>query len=145
LKNILLLIREYNGSGRVSANRKGFISVARDGRTQPDRYSTNRKEFPMSQPVYKVFIVQGFTEAWYQLSKDEQDTIWSKMEEIAKKAGVKQILTCNSHWANEESVAWGVEEYPDMETVQKVTKEQEELGWYRYITAKSILGTRMGG
>ncbi len=26
----------------------------------------------MTQKIYKLFLIKGFTEAWYQISKDEQ-------------------------------------------------------------------------
>jgi hypothetical protein len=39
---------------------------------------------------------QGFTEAWYQLSKDEQDALWAKAEEIDRRAGAVWKIACNS-------------------------------------------------
>ncbi len=97
----------------------------------------------MSKPVYLYFVVLGFTEAWYQLSKDEQDQLWAKNDEISKRVGAKTIIMCDSRWADEATVGWGVEEYPDMDAYQKKVEDFANLGWYRYILAKSILGTKM--
>ena len=97
----------------------------------------------MSKPVYLLVMGKGFTEAWYQLSKEEQDNLWSKVEEVDKRAGAKWHFACNSRWADEQIMDWGVIEYPDMEAYQKKVEELEELNWWRYFSAKTILGTKM--
>jgi hypothetical protein len=99
----------------------------------------------MSQPVYLLVLVKGWTEAWYQLSKEEQDSLWAKVEEVDKRAGAKWLVTCDSRWADEEIFGWGVIEYPDMEAYQKKVAELEALHWWRYVSAKTILGAKMPG
>jgi hypothetical protein len=97
----------------------------------------------MSKPVYLLVLGKGFTEAWYQLSKEEQDTLWAKVEEIDRRAGGVWKIACNSRWADEEIFDWVVIEYPDMEVYQAKVNELEELQWWRYWEAKTILGTLM--
>ncbi|HKZ81477.1 MAG TPA: hypothetical protein VJ124_24625 [Pyrinomonadaceae bacterium] len=97
----------------------------------------------MSKPIYLLVLGQGFTEAWYQLSKEEQSNLWSKVEEVDKRAGGKWLILCNSRWADEAIFDWGVLEYPDMEAYQKKVEELEKLNWWRYFSAKTILGTKM--
>ena len=97
----------------------------------------------MSKPVYMLVMGKGFTEAWHQLSKEEQESLWSKVDEADKRAGGKWVIICNSRWADEEIYDWGVLEYPDMEAYQKKVEELEELNWWRYFSAKTILGTKM--
>ena len=41
----------------------------------------------MSTPIYLLVLGQGFTEAWYQLSKDEQEDLWAKVEQVEQRAG----------------------------------------------------------
>jgi hypothetical protein len=96
----------------------------------------------MSKPVYLLVIGKGFTEAYYQLSKEEQDKLWFKVIEVDKQAGAKWQILCDSRWADEETDNWGVIEYPDMESYQNKVAELEKLGWWRYYSAKTILGTR---
>ncbi len=96
----------------------------------------------MSKPVYLLVLGEGFTEAWYQLSKEEQDSLWSKVEEIDKRAGAKWVISCDSRWADEGTPYWVVIEYPDMEAYQKKAAEVEKLNFWRYWSAKTILGTR---
>ena len=62
----------------------------------------------MSTPVYNLVLGKGFTEAWYQLSKEQQDDLWAKVMEVEKRAGSKWIIRCNSRWANEKFFDWGV-------------------------------------
>jgi len=97
----------------------------------------------MSTPVYNLVLGKGFTEAWYQLSKEQQDELWAKVMEVEKRAGFKWLILCNSRWANEKFFDWGVIEYPDMEAFQAKTKELEKLGWWRYWSGETILGTKM--
>lgn len=99
----------------------------------------------MSKPVYMLVIGKGWTEAWYQLTKEEQDSLWSKVQAVDERAGGKWLILCDARWVNEEIYDWGVLEYPDMETYQKKVKELEELNWWRYFSAKTILGTKMEG
>ena len=97
----------------------------------------------MSTSVYLLVLGKGHTEAWYQLSKEEQDSLWSKVEEVDKRAGATYQLFCNSRWADEEISAWGVIEYPSMEAYLQKVEELEKLDWWRYFSAKTILGTKM--
>ena len=97
----------------------------------------------MSKPVYLLVLAHGFTEAWYQLSKEEQDNLWSKVMDVGKRAGEKWVISCNSRWADESIFDWGVLEYPDMDAYQKKVEDLEKLEWWRYFSvAKSILGTK---
>jgi len=97
----------------------------------------------MSKPVYLLVIAKDYTQAGYQLSEEERKTLWSKVQEVDKQVGAKFIISCNSRWADEEISGWGVLEYPDMETYQKKVEELEKLDWWRYFSAKTILGTKM--
>ena len=97
----------------------------------------------MSQPVYLLVLGKGWTEAWYQLSEEEKDSLWSKVSKVDKRAGRKLVIGCHSRWADEEIFDWAVMEYPNMEAYQKKVEELEELGWWRYFSAKTILGTKM--
>lgn len=97
----------------------------------------------MSKPVYLLVLGQGFTEAWHQLSKTEQETLWSKVAEVDARAGGKWLILCNSRWADGSLYDWGVIEYPEMDAYQQKVRELEELNWFRYFSAKTILGTKM--
>jgi hypothetical protein len=97
----------------------------------------------MPQPIFLLVLGKGYTEAWYQLTKEEQDNLWAKVQDIDARAGATWRILCDSRWADEEIFDWGVIEYPDIEAYQKKVAELEELQWWRYFSAKTILGTRM--
>lgn len=94
----------------------------------------------MTQPIYKVYT-GNMSEAWYRLSKEEQDSLLAKVVEALNKAGGEIVILCNSLWSDEEVLFFGVEKFPDIEAVQKHTELLSELNWLRYVNSKSVLGT----
>lgn len=94
----------------------------------------------MTGPIYKVFRVAG-NEAWYQLSKEQQDALFAKVEEGKKSVGGKTLLLCSSAWNSEKWLYWGVEEFPNIEAVQEYARCLEELNWFRYGESDILLGT----
>jgi hypothetical protein len=97
----------------------------------------------MSKSVYLLVMGRGNTEAWYQLPKEEQKNLWSKAMEVEKRAGAKLVIACNSRWADEALSDWVVLEYPNMEAIQQKVEELEKLNWWRYFSAKTILGAKI--
>ena len=97
----------------------------------------------MSNAIYMLVIAKGYTEAGYQLSAEERNELWAKVKMIDDQAGAKFVIACNSRWADEEVYDWAVIEYPDMDAYLKKVEELEKLEWWRYVTTKTILGTKM--
>jgi hypothetical protein len=97
----------------------------------------------MFKPIYMLVLAKGYTEAGYQLSEQERNDLWAKVLETDKQAGGKMVIACNSRWADEEFYNWAVIEYPDMDAYQKKVEELEKLEWWRYVSTKTILGTKM--
>jgi hypothetical protein len=93
----------------------------------------------MAQPIYKMFYAR-MKEAWFQLSKEEQNALFTKMEETMKNVGGKQVIICNSYWSSEKWWFWGVEEYPTIEAVQDYAKFLIDLDWVRYCDSETLLG-----
>lgn len=96
----------------------------------------------MAGPVYKMFYMR-LKEAWLQLSKEEQDALFARMEEEFKKVGGTSMLMCNSSWSSEKWRYWGVEEYPNIEAVQEYDRCLNELQWFRYCDSETLLGTKL--
>jgi hypothetical protein len=96
----------------------------------------------MAQPIYKVFLCKP-TEAAYQLSQEEQNSLMAKVGEALEKVGGKRVVVCDSSWASEQWPYFGVEVFPDIEAVQKYTDMQSKLNWFRYMKAITVLGTEM--
>jgi hypothetical protein len=96
----------------------------------------------MTQAVYKLFLVKP-TEAWFQLSREEQGKLFAQVDEARAKAGGKVILACESGWASEQWPFWGVEQFPDAEAVQKFAELLNAFNWLRYMASMTVLGTEM--
>ena len=96
----------------------------------------------MAQQIYKSFYGNP-QEAWYQLSKAEQDSLFQKVSAARDKVGGKAVVICNSGWSSDSYQFFGVEVFPSIEAAQEHNKLLNELNWFRYIDGFSILGTEM--
>ena len=96
----------------------------------------------MAQSIYKVFLARPL-EAWYQLSQEEQASLLAKVNEALEKAGGKTVVLCNSSWSSEQWQFFGVEEFPNIEAIQKQAALHNELNWLRYIESVTVLGTEL--
>jgi hypothetical protein len=81
------------------------------------------------------------TEAWYALSKEEQNEVLDKVEAIDKEFNVENILICESGWSNEEWRYFGVAKHQSIESVQEHNRRLDEIQWFRYAKTKTLLGT----
>ena len=99
----------------------------------------------MSEPIYSIYIVHSFREAYYQLSAEGKGQFWAKVDETGKTAGSTSHLVCRSQWSNERYVAWGLEEFPDLASIQLSVQTHEDNEHYRYLEAETCLGSKIGG
>jgi len=95
----------------------------------------------MSKPIYKTFLGK-FTEAWYRLSEEEQDKKMDRIGESLEKLGISGRYY-DASWSSEQWSFFGIEEFPDIEAVQKHTENLNAIEWFRYIDSESVLGTQM--
>jgi len=92
--------------------------------------------------VYKLWQSR-YTQAWYQLPEDEQQRLLGQVMQALDKAGGREIVICDAAWANERWPFFGLEEFPDVDAVQRHEKLLGELRWDRYMHARTSLGTEM--
>jgi hypothetical protein len=96
----------------------------------------------MGQSVYKLW--QGrFTEAWHQLAQEDQQRLLSQVMEALNKAGGKELVICSAAWSNERWPFFVVEEFPDLDAVQRHEQILTDLNWARYIDSRTTLGTEL--
>jgi len=93
-------------------------------------------------PIYKGFMGRPLA-PWYELSQEELHALLGKVEEAFKQAGGNRLVICDSSWSSDEWRVSGVEEYPDIESVQRFTAALNEINWFYYIESRSVLGTAM--
>lgn len=91
--------------------------------------------------IYKMYKVRP-AEAWYQLSSAEQESLLKQVNEALDKVGGKRLVNCNSQWASDHWMGFGVEEFPSLEAQHKHTELLSALNWFRYIDADTLLGTK---
>ncbi|MFT3892158.1 MAG: hypothetical protein QM730_11035 [Anaerolineales bacterium] len=96
----------------------------------------------MSTPVYKMFKAR-MREAWYQLSKEQQEVLETKMDEMVAKLGIQRVVVCNSNWYSEQWTFWGVEVFPSIEVVQEYANFLDQLDWFRFCESEMMLGTHV--
>lgn len=95
----------------------------------------------MSKPIFKLCLVRGFTDAYYQLSDEERDRLWKQDEEGLKKVGAKVVgpyYECR--WSNDKYASFFIIEYPDIEAAISETANADQAGLFKYILSETILG-----
>jgi hypothetical protein len=101
-----------------------------------------RRRLEIAQPIYKLFMGR-FSEAWYDLSQEEQNRLLAKLNEALEKVGGKRQILCDSSWSSDQWSFAGIEEFPNIEAVQKFTAALKELNWFRYCESTNVLGTKL--
>ena len=95
----------------------------------------------MAGPIYKLWMFK-YTEAGHELSEEEGNSILAKLQAAYEKVGGKQIIACDSRWSAEQWVAFGLDEFPDIEAVQEFTELLDEHDHFKYVESVSMLGTK---
>lgn len=95
----------------------------------------------MATPTYKFWMSKP-TEAWYQLSEEEQNKHSAQLQDALQQVGGKTIIQCTPAWSAEQWLLCGVEEFPSIEAVQNHTELIYALDHFRYFEGQSMLGTQ---
>ena len=96
----------------------------------------------MAQPIYKLWLIKRVTDGFFQLSEAEREQHFAKLRQAMEQVGGKVVIYCDSAWSSEQWQAFGIEEYPDIEAVQKLAAIHEEIQHFRYVESMTVLGTR---
>ena len=95
------------------------------------------------KPIVKVILYKP-KEAWYRLSSEKRVKFVNAIPDKQKEFGVKTLITsCKCFWSNEEWFGFAVEEYPDLETLEKYNDWAVSAGWQRYYESRVYLGPRI--
>jgi hypothetical protein len=96
----------------------------------------------MAQPIYKLWQAR-WTEAWHALSPDEQNRLLAQAMKALETAGGKELVLCNAAWSNERWPFFGLEEFPDLEAVERHAQLLLDLNWARYMESRTTIGTQL--
>lgn len=95
----------------------------------------------MSKKIYKLCLIRGYTEAYYQLSEEEKEKFWGQVEKAIAEAGAKMASPYyDSRWSNDKYRTFFIMEYPDVECAMLDTAGVEKAGLFRYLVSETILG-----
>jgi len=93
-------------------------------------------------PIYKLWQGRS-TEAWHQLPQGEQQRMLRLVQQALEASGGKELVICSAAWSNERWPFFGVEEFPDLEAVQRHKHLLTELTWGRYMDSRTTLGIQL--
>jgi len=95
----------------------------------------------MSQKIYKLCLIRGYTEAYYQLSEEARKKLWDEVGSVIKKAGAKMSSPYyECRWSNDKYTTFFIMEYPNIEAAIADTDGVEKAEMFRYMMSETILG-----
>jgi len=100
----------------------------------------------MPQKIYKLCLIRGYKEAYYQLSDAKKKALWDQVMKNIDQVGAKiTTSTYNCRWSNDQYVQWFTMEYPNIESAIADATGAEAAELYRYLISETILGIEEGG
>ena len=95
----------------------------------------------MAQKIHKLCLIQGYTEAYYQLSQEAKDKFWAEVGKTIEKAGAKMSTPYyDCRWSNDKYMTFFTMEYPNIEAAIADTAGVEKAELFRYMVSETILG-----
>ena len=95
----------------------------------------------MSKKIYKLCLIRGYTEAYYQLTDDEKKSLWDRVGKVIETAGAKMATpSYDCRWSNDKYSSFFTMEYPDVESAMRDTAGVEKAELFRYMVSETILG-----
>ena len=98
----------------------------------------------MNAPIYQIFYMKNSAasnQAWKALSEAERNALIEQERASRQEVKAKEVVFCNSAWADEEHPSWGVLSYPDLTARIQHTRTLEKIGWLNIVEAFTLLGT----
>ena len=95
----------------------------------------------MSKPIYKLCLIRGYTEAYYQLSEEAKKAFWDEVSKAIHAAGAEMsgpYYDCR--WSNDKYDLWFTMKYPNVESAIADTDGVRKAGIFRYLVSETILG-----
>jgi len=95
----------------------------------------------MSKKIYKLCLIRGYTEAYYQLSAKEKEQLWGQIGHVIEATGAKMVTPYyDCRWSNDKYQSFFIVEYPDIEAAIADTAAIEEADLFHYMISETILG-----
>jgi len=95
----------------------------------------------MSEPIYKLCLIRGYTEAYYQLSEEAKKALWDEVFKVIKAAGAEMLGPYyDCRWSNDQYDTWFTMKYPNIESAIADTDGVRKAELFRYMVSETILG-----
>jgi len=95
----------------------------------------------MSQKIYKLCLIRGYTEAYYQLSEEAKRKLWEQVGKVIESVGAKMATPYyDCRWSNDKYMTFFTMEYPNVEAAIADTDGVEKAELFRYMVSETILG-----
>jgi hypothetical protein len=99
------------------------------------------KKAIMSEPIYKLCLIRGYTEAYHQLSEEAQKALWEEVFKVIKAVGAEMVGPYyDCRWSNDQYDSWFMMKYPNIEAAIADTDGVRKAGLFRYMISETILG-----
>lgn len=104
------------------------------------------------QPVDLATATEGITQIWlanplpaFYDATDAEKAEAMKTFEIQRSLGVHALVNVRTRYIDERWDSWGVELYPNMEALLEKARAQEKANWWKFLQARTFLGTIESG
>lgn len=95
----------------------------------------------MAQKIYKLCLIRGYTEAYYQLSAEAKEQLWAQVGQVIEATGAKMATPYyDCRWSNDRYQSFFTMAYPTIEAAIADTAGVEQAGLFRYMVSETILG-----
>src|SRR3990172_12442605 len=98
----------------------------------------------INAPIYQIFYMKNIAasnQAWKALSEAERNALIEQERASRQEVKAKEVVFCNSAWADEEHPSWGVLSYPDLTARIQHTRTLRKIGWLDLVEAFTLLCT----
>jgi hypothetical protein len=97
----------------------------------------------MTEPIYGIHFLRR-KEAWFTLSPEKQQELSSKWSKLPTSCGTKNVLNMCKALTGEWEF-FGVYEYPDLATRERLVNAYEAADFFRYFDYKLDIGKHPTG
>jgi hypothetical protein len=95
----------------------------------------------MSEPIYKLCLIRGYTEAYYQLSEEAKKALWDEVVRVIQSVGAEMCGPYyDCRWSNDQYDSWFTMKYPNIESAIADTSGVRKADLFRYMISETILG-----
>jgi hypothetical protein len=93
-------------------------------------------------PFFLIYVSRFHSE--YEVTEEVMKEA-EKLNQLTKELGFRDIIYANARIGNEAWTAFGVQLVPSMEALEKKQAAQDKVKWWKYIEARTYLGSATGG